>query len=211
VGAFSGNLPRYSLEATQGSEAVGLFAVAAAPLTLLGLGNSALNQATLARAAQFYQRGELGLFTRLARQITFLQITVSAALAIVLALFGKPIMRILFSTEFVSVAPIAALMAAGVAVGALGARGSLIITAARNFELQLWNILLVTAAQIPLCWWLIGRQGLAGAGWSEFARYAISATFLALAGMAVFRERAAQPAALEGNAAPSPAPLRQAG
>jgi O-antigen/teichoic acid export membrane protein len=197
IGSLSTNIPRYFLEATHGNVAVGLFAVAAMPLALLGLLNTAVSQTTLARAAGHVQRGELQQFSRLGKRIAVIQVASAGMLAIVFATVGGPLMRILFTAEFVPAAPVAAVMAAGAAVGGLAAWGSTLLMAARRFRLQLWNILIVVAVQIPLCYVLIGPWGILGAGWSEFGRYGTSAVFQALAGLVVFEavKRAAPPIA----------------
>jgi len=78
------------------------------------------------------------------------------------------------------------------ALGAgLGAWGSTVVTAGRRFHLQLWNVLFVLLVQVPLCALLIGHYGVLGGGWTEFARYLLSAAFFTAVGVRVYRDRAA--------------------
>lgn len=185
--SLSGNLPRYFLDSFGGKDAVALFAVAATPLTVLGLANMAVSQATLPRAAQYFQTGCNSALVKLSGSIVALQVCAAALVAIVFALAGEWIMVLLFAREYASAGPIAALMAAGVALGGLGAYGSTILLAGRRFHLHLWNISVVVAVQLPICYVLIRSAGVWGAGWSEVIRYSVSAVFLAVGGYIVHK------------------------
>lgn len=190
----SANLPRYFLEATRGEEAVGLFTVAAMPLVLLGLVNSSMSQATLARAAVYYHSGRLRLFNRLAFGLSAFHIVSGVLAALVLAAFGGPILRVLFTEEYVSVAPVAAMLAVAVAIGGISVWGNAVQVAGRHFGLQCANVAVHLAVQFPLCWALIEPYGLMGAAWSEIGRTAASTLFLTISGVFIHRRlaRAAQ-------------------
>ncbi|MCI0433822.1 MAG: hypothetical protein L0271_09230, partial [Gemmatimonadetes bacterium] len=116
-----------------------------------------------------------------------MQVCAAALVAIVFAVAGESIMVLLFAREYASAGPVAALMAAGVALGGLGAYGSTILSAGRQFRLQLWNIVIVVAAQLPICYVLIRSAGVWGAGWSEVIRYGVSTAFLAVGGYIVHK------------------------
>ncbi len=190
LASFSGNLPRYVLDAMAGKEAVAVFAVAATPLAMISLVWTAVSQTTLPRAALYFSSGRNGPFVSLATKVVALQVLAAAAISAAFALYGGWIMRTLFAPEYVEAGPITALMAAGMAAGGLGAYGSTVLTAARRFSLQLWNIVVVVLAQLPLCFVLIGAAGAWGAGWSEVGRFAVSALYLVMAGAAVHRRAA---------------------
>jgi O-antigen/teichoic acid export membrane protein len=215
--ALSANVPRYVLEATRGSEAVGLFAVAAVPLAILAVAHTAVHQATLPRAATHFHHREWGDVRRIATQVAVLQMAGGALLTVLLFFAGEPVMRGLFGAEYVVVAPLAALMAAGVALGGVGAWGVTIIMAGRRFNLQLAFVGAILATQVPLAVVLISRGGLAGAGWSEFIRYVLSAVFLVGLGAYVYRtERRqdpprARPATTRVEPAMKELPLRSRG
>jgi O-antigen/teichoic acid export membrane protein len=190
LGSFSGNLPRYVLDAMIGKEAVAVFAVAATPLAMISLVWTAVAQTTLPRAAVYFSSGQNGPLVSLAAKVVLLQVLAAAVVSAIFALYGEGIMRLLFAPEYAEAGPITALMAAGMAAGGLGAYGSTILTAGRRFSLQLWNIVVVVLAQLPLCFILIGAAGTWGAGWSEVGRFAVSALYLIVAGVAVHRRAA---------------------
>lgn len=189
LASLSGNVPRYFLESLRGHEALGLFAVAAAPLTLLTLLTSAIGQATMPRAAVHFQKGEVQAFRALAARVSIVQVLVTATGTGLFAMFGTPMLRVLFTAEYAGTVPVLVTMAAGLTVGSLATFGSAVLTAGRMFRLQLWNVVLMLVGQIPVCYYLIGRWGAPGAGWAEFIRYALFTVFLHLVGVFVYRRR----------------------
>lgn len=191
--ALSASIPRYVLEATQGPEAVGLFAVASIPLAILAVANNAVHQATLPRAATHFHQGELEHAGRIARTVATLQVAGGAVLALVLFVAGGPIMRVLFGPEYVPMAPLAAIMAAGVAISGAGAWGTTMMMAGRRFNLQLTFVGAIILLQVPAALLLITRFGPLGAAWSEFAKYTMAAVLLGLLGRHAVRTHAVPP------------------
>jgi O-antigen/teichoic acid export membrane protein len=189
--ALSGNLPRYFLEAMHGNEAVAIYSVAAAPLMLAALLSGSMTQAALPRAAQLFQSRQLGALRRLTLRLTLLQLAAGAALVAGLALFGGPLVSLLFTPEYRPAVPVMVTLAAGIAVAALATHGSMVLMAGRRFGLQLVNIVVAVVVQVPLCYLLIRPLGAEGAGWSEVARLAASTAFLAAMGAVVYRAQSA--------------------
>jgi O-antigen/teichoic acid export membrane protein len=185
--SISGNIPRYFLDGMYGKEAVAIFSVAAAPLVLVGLLGTALNQATLPRAATYFQTGQFAAFRRLAVWLTVVLVLAGAAFVAVFVLFGEQLISILFTPEYRSAVPLMVIMAAGVAVSGLAAWGSTILSAGRKFNLQLLNVVVMVALQVPVCYVLIRWYGVVGAGWAELVRYAASTLFFLAAGAVVYR------------------------
>ena len=180
LASLSGNIPRYVLEVQQGKEAVALFSVAAAPLTLLTLLLGAVSQASLARVAEYFQKGEGGAFRRLAWKIAGLQLTVSVAFVVATVIWGEWLIAVMFTPEYRGAAPVLVIMSAGLAVGSMSAFAGIVLSASRAFRLQLLNIVLVIIFQIPSAFLLIRGYGVNGAGWAELGRYAWSSACLAI-------------------------------
>lgn len=197
--ALSANVPRYVLEATQGSTAVGFFAIAATPLAILAVAHVAVQQATLTRAATHYHMQNWRQLARISARVAALQVGGGCALALLLFAAGGPIMRALFGADYEAVAPLAALMAAGVAISGLGAWGTTIMMAARRFQLQAAFVAIMLVTQMPLAIILIDRYGLAGAAWSEFIKYAFSALLLSAIGYHVLRSGPRAPEGQTGD------------
>ena len=185
--SLSGNLPRYFLEGMHGKEAVAIYSVAAAPLMLAGLLSGSITQAVLPRAALLFQSRQLEGLRRLTLRITLFQLATGIVFVAGLALFGGPLVSLLFTPEYRPAVPVMVTLALGVAVSALATHGSIVLMAGRRFGLQLANIVLAVVVQVPLCWLLVRPLGAGGAAWSEVARTAASAVFLAVMGTAVYR------------------------
>ncbi len=186
IASLSGNIPRYFLEALRGKDAVGFFSVASFPLGLITLFSGAIGQATLSRAAGHYQAGQVREFKALALKITLLHFCVGAAWTVAFWFFGERLLAALFTPDYSRSAMPLVVMSAGITIGSLAAFGAAVLTAGRMVRLQLANMLVVVATQVPVCYYLVGRWGVAGAAWSEFGRYVVSTVFLGIVGLLVF-------------------------
>ena len=183
--SFSSNLPRYFLEAYHGQQAVALFAVASAPLSLLGLFNGAISQATMGRAATHFQEGNLSAFQRLNRQIMVVPVLMGCVFTCLFALWGETLLELLFTSEYRAAAPLLVIMSAGLALGSLTSLGSTVLNAARAYKLQLLVIVLVLVLQIPLCMYLIPEYAEFGAGWTECIRHGLFVLIFSIAGKSI--------------------------
>jgi O-antigen/teichoic acid export membrane protein len=185
--ALSSSIPRYVLNYYQGKPAVALFAVAMTPISLMGLFTGALAQATIARAADYLQNGRLREFEALARKITWVNILIGLALMVILAIAARTLIRIFFTQEYESAAPIMLVLGAGVALNGMAAFGSTVLSAGRRFSLQLAIVLVGSVVQIVGCLLWVPRSGPLGAAWAELARYAVSTVLLIFVGRNVYR------------------------
>lgn len=193
--ALSTNLPRYFLEHFQGSKALALFAVAAAPLSLITLFSGAIMQATLPRAAAYFQSGRLGSFNRLAVRSTLVAAAIGLGFAGLIAVGGSALISFLFTPEYRAAGPALLVMSLGVALGSLTMYGSIAISASRHFYLQLLNIGVAMVVQVPVCLVLVPRYGVLGAAWAELIRFVCFVVVLGAAGMMVMARRRAALAA----------------
>jgi O-antigen/teichoic acid export membrane protein len=189
LSSFSVNLPRYFLDADTGKEAVALFAAAATPLALIMFVWTAVSQATLPRAARYLSAGDHRAFSRLALRLVGLHVVPGIAVVALLAGYGETLMTMLFAPDYAGAGPVAALMAAGVTLGGLGAYGAAVLTAGRHFPLMAWHVVVLTAVQLPLTFMLVREFGLWGAAWSEVTRNLVSVAYLTVAGAIVLRRR----------------------
>jgi O-antigen/teichoic acid export membrane protein len=187
LAALSGNIPRYFLAAWHGSEAVAMYTVAASPLALINLLAYATSQATLARAAGAFQRGDYGSFNRIARNITALQCGLAGACTILFWLWGGRLLALLFSPDYAKAAPVLVTLAAGITIGSASAYGLAIYAAGRAFWMQPVPIFLGALLQTALCCWLAGPYGAQGAAWSDALKYLFCALFISFSGYLVLQ------------------------
>jgi O-antigen/teichoic acid export membrane protein len=186
--SFSASLPRYFLEHFNGPEAVAVFAVAMAPISLMGLFAGALSQATLARASVYLQGGRLLSFRSLGMRLTILNVLLGVALVGALVAAGRPAVRLFFTPQYEPAASLMILLGVGVAMSGIGAFGSTVLAAGRRFRLQLLTAVVGLLIQLPACALLVPSMGLWGAAWAEFARFVGSGVFLQAVGWLVFRD-----------------------
>ena len=189
---FSANLPRYFVESFHGREALAMFTVAAAPLALLTMLTGAVCETTLARSSRYLYEGRLEAFRSLALKTTVLPVILGIGFTALLARWGELILTLLFTEEYRSAAPAMVIMSAGITVGNFAILGATVLAAGQMFRLQLMNIALIVAVQIPLCYVLVPSRGIIGASWADFAKYLISGVFVSLAGWLVYRKRLAE-------------------
>jgi O-antigen/teichoic acid export membrane protein len=189
LSSFSVNLPRYILDEASGREAVALFAAAATPLVLIQFVWGAVGQATLPRAARYLAEDDLRAFSRLAWALVWLHVAPALAMTALLALYGDAIMSALFAPEYRDAGRVAALMAAALALGGLGAYGATALTAGRHFSLLALQIVVIAVVQLPLTVVLVREFGIWGAAWSEVIRTVVSTLYVTLAGCIMYRRR----------------------
>ena len=187
LGSLSASVPRYFLEYFRGRAAVGLFAVAMMPISLMGLFTGAVSQATLPRASLYLQLGSLAAFHSLARKVAAVSLLTGAALVALLALAGRPLVRALFTSEYESVVPVTIVLGAGVALSGLAAYGSTVLSAGRRFTLQLASVVVGLLVQVPGCILAIPHFGLSGAAWVELGRFGVTTVFVQAAGRSVYQ------------------------
>jgi O-antigen/teichoic acid export membrane protein len=185
LNSLLGNTPRYILEAQRGKEAVALFSVAAAPLALLSLLSGAIGQASLSRVAEYFQHGKYDAFNRLNLKVSALQLLIASGFTAIVAIWGDKLIELMFTREYKGAVPILVIMSASAALGSVGAYGSTILAASRAFRLQLVNVIVAMAVQIPACIYFIKQYGPVGAGWADLAKNAAAVVVLSIAGYAI--------------------------
>jgi len=95
--------------------------------------------------------------------------------------------RALFTSEYDPTVPVMMILGAGVALSGLAAYGSTVLSAGRHFTLQLANVVLALAVQVPGCILSVPHFGIHGAAWAEFGKFGVTTIFLHAAGRRVYR------------------------
>lgn len=190
VGTLATNLPRYFLDRYHGVESVAIYSVAMMPLTVIGVFMSGVSQGTLARAARYFQDGQMSAFNRLAIKVTAVQVAGSVLFTLTCFLFGAPLISLLFTPEYESAAQPLVLLAVALTIGTLSTHGTLVVSAARAFRLQLLNTVVSFVAMLLVCVVVVPKAGVIGVGGGEVFRFFVATVFLTIAGLIVYRRRA---------------------
>ena len=178
-------LPRQTLEALSGTEALGIYASAAAPVAVLQVLSVSIFDPALRTAAERWSTGDLpGLRRQLGRMLLLLGAVTAAALAGA-ALIGRWAMALLYGPalgEYSGLLTAVVLCAGGYSACWLLSRVLIIF---RTLKLQLVFTLAALAVSAGLSRTMVLRFGMNGVSFSVLAGYGV---FFLLSLWAVFRK-----------------------
>lgn len=186
----AGATPRYYLEAFRGTREVGYYAIASAPLMVMGYLPGVLSQATLARAARYYQTGEHGAFLSLNGRVMAVNMVLNLGFVAGAALFGHLFLRYMYTAEYEHLRGVLVIFTLSQTVAVLATIGVQLIAAARMFALNTLNAVIALAALYVASHLLVPTLGVRGSAWAEVIRNA-SATVLPLVMTAIYLWRRA--------------------
>ncbi|WP_281288520.1 flippase [Marinobacter piscensis] len=144
------------------SEEVGLFRVAATGAALVAFGLNAVNMAMAPQIARLYNSGELEKLQRTITLSTRVVALVSFPVAIVLIVFGGPIIDIVFGQEYVSAAALT-ILCLGQLVNASAGSVALVLNMTGNDKSTVIGAALALIVNLILCLILVPFLGLVGA------------------------------------------------
>lgn len=156
------NIPRYVLEARAGTEALGHFSALASLVIAGTLVSSSLGTAVTPRLALYFvknRRAYLGLVARLLLMGGVIGLTGVAGAAI----FGRPILRIVFKPEYAAFDREFVLITVHLAIMLLVSFVNQALVASRAFDRVFWVNLAVCGTSLVFSFWLIDGSGIMGA------------------------------------------------
>ena len=163
LGAFNTSIPRYFIEAHQGSVELGIFSAVASLLSIGMLVISALGQSMFVPVARACQTRNRGALRSAITQSTVVAAALGACLIAVAALLGREVLVVLFRAEYSAHADVLVrLMVAG-GVAFLASAQGYIITAARHLHTQIPVLVASGAVSAVACFLLVPTSGAKGA------------------------------------------------
>lgn len=166
VMSLTTSIPRYAVSYCLGHTALGAFAVAGALTVATSLIVGAVTQAASPRLAKDHAAGNATAFARMLWTLLGSVSAVSLAAVVGLALFGRPLLSLLYGSEFGPFARLATCLMLAAALRNISVALGRAISAARRFRTNLVIRLLgigVTAALVPPWTMWLGLAGAAGA------------------------------------------------
>lgn len=160
------NVPRYVIQHNIGERSLGIFAAVADLMVVGTTVVGALGQSASPRLAQHYARGDVTEFRILMRKLIAVGAALGAAGILVAVTAGRPMLRILFRSDYAASADVLAWIMAAAAISYVASFIGYGLTAARLFKVQaplIGVVTLVTAASSIV---LIPGHGLIGAAWA---------------------------------------------
>jgi len=159
-------IPRTVLEAHFGEAQLGIFSA----LSYIVIAGStialALSQSSIARLSRYYAAGDGPRFRSTVGKLVLLGGVLCVGGVLVAALFGRPLLDLIYTAEFAEHADLFIVIMAG---GGLVYIGNLLgapATAMRAFRSQMVIMLINAALLLGLALWLIPEYGMMGAAWT---------------------------------------------
>lgn len=164
--ALATSIPRYAVNHYLGHSALGGFAVAGGLLVATGLMVGAMSQAASPRLAQFYAARDSASFLRLLYRLLAAVAGIGVALLVVMALFGGPVLAMLYGREFACFAPLALCLTLAAVLKDLATPLSRALTSMQcfqtNMRIRIASVIIL-AILLP---GLVQALGLMGAAWA---------------------------------------------
>lgn len=175
IGNVFQNIPRLVMDKELGREAVGYFTAMSMLLIALTMVNAALGNTTLPRLSKYYvenTRHFVWLFVRLIG----LNLCLGMAFVAVVYLFGKPILRFLFTPEYAQHSDVLVMLAVSSCILSVFGVSNWGLNATRQFNIQV-PIYMGTAIVSGICsLLLIPRYGIIGGAYVFMISYLFGIT-----------------------------------
>ncbi|MEZ4869483.1 MAG: hypothetical protein R3C14_49625 [Caldilineaceae bacterium] len=156
------NIPRYFAEASLGSAALGVYAAIAYIQAAGSTFVEALGASINARMAHYYAAQNRGAYFKLLMRLVGISSLLALGGITAAALFGKPLLTLLYRAEYADQTLFLLLMiAAGMSYIASALNHAM--TAARRYRVQVPIFGAVTLSVVAVCAWAVPRYGLYGA------------------------------------------------
>ena len=167
--SLSVNIPRYQIEATLDTSALGIFSALAYLMVALGVVVNAVGQAASPRLARHVAEGELPAFWSLLGRMQLGGLVLGLLGIVGAALFGRPVLQLLYGPAYAQDIPLFVWLMVAAAVSYLAALLGFGMTAARRFREQVPLFALMVGLLWLLSRWLVPQYGLMGAAWATLA------------------------------------------
>ncbi|NQU23959.1 MAG: oligosaccharide flippase family protein [Candidatus Nealsonbacteria bacterium] len=187
MAALATAVPRYYVGHYLGESALGIFASIVYLAVVGAKVVTAIGQSAAPRMAKHYAAGDMAAYLRLLGKLTAVVGGVGAVAVLVVAVAGRPLLAVIYGSEFGAYAELAVYLTVAGAVGYLGAPLSVALEATRRFKTHMVIRCAAILVLVGLLPWLTVQHGLKGAAVAMLAGSACST--LACAGAVAYYSR----------------------
>lgn len=180
LGSLTVNVPRYFIQASQDSAALGIFSALSYSLVATGTIASSMGQAASPRLANLYHQRETDRFVATVRKLVLGGATLGLAGVLAAALFGEPVLRVAFGPEYASQKPLLVVLMVVATVQYSSLFLGTAVNAARMFAVQAPLNMAGFAVVAFVAWVAIPQFGLMGAAAAMGAGQAVQAIWYAV-------------------------------
>jgi O-antigen/teichoic acid export membrane protein len=170
TGALIANMPRYFLEHWYGPAELGIFAALAGVASVGNMAATAVAHAVFPRLAQAFARNDRPGFRKLTLQLLTGGAVTGLVIALIGALFGRPLLRASFGAEYANFSHVFLILLFSIAFSIVICVLDHVFYAARWFRVQVPINIAVLVAMGVMCLLMIGPAsngsgGILGAAW----------------------------------------------
>ena len=175
--SVTANAPRYFVQRYLGEHDLGLFSAIASLTVITRTVVIAIGSAMSARMADRFHAGDRRGFVATAAKLLLVGVAVSAAAPVAGALFGRPLITLVFSKEYAHDMALCILLLSAGGVQNLGAIIGFTITAGRYLTIQAYWTAAALVATAGLSVYLVPKLGLRGAALAWLLAMVVQALF----------------------------------
>ena len=187
--SLSANIPRYQIEVTLGSSALGIYSALAYLMVALGIIISAVGQAASPQLARHVANNNLRAFWGLLGRMLLAGLGLGLAGVVGAALLGRPVLQLLYGPVYAQDLSLFVWLMGAAAFSYLASFMGFGMTAARRFKDQVPLFAVMVALLWLLSRWLVPQYGLVGAAWATLATNVVQVVGSGLILFLAFRSR----------------------
>lgn len=158
-----GNIPRYFVQYYGRESELGYYSALAYLMVVGNMIVAALGQSATPRLSQHYSAVRRRAYVTLTLRLVALGFAVGAAGIVVAALWGRPILTVLYRPDYAEYTNVFLWLAISAALSNVNSFLGYAMSAARRFRIQAPLFAVVTLSATLACLWLVPRYGLVGA------------------------------------------------
>jgi O-antigen/teichoic acid export membrane protein len=163
LGCLNSSIPAFFVKSGLGDREVGIFAAIGVVVSVGNMAVVSLGQSAYNRLARAYANCDFGAFGSLVMKLLAFGATVGVSGVVLSEWAGRAILSLLFRPEYAERADLLPWMTAAGAVLFMAQFLGFAMTAANLYHSQVILNLFANLALVAGCYWLVPRQGLAGA------------------------------------------------
>lgn len=162
VSSLSINVPRYLVEAFEGTSELGIFAALAYFLTVTGMVMNSLGEAASPRLANLFFAGDYRRFRSMLKKLVLMGALIGVAGVVGVAVFGRQVLGLAFGPEYAAHNDVLLVMMSGSAVLYTSMFIGTAVNAMRRFSIQMPINIVIMATTAGVSWLAVPAWGIMG-------------------------------------------------
>ncbi|MEA4888120.1 MAG: oligosaccharide flippase family protein [Clostridiaceae bacterium] len=157
------NIPKYIIDSSLSEEVQTIYNIIVMPGTSIALFSQIIVQSLLVRMAESINRQSKTDFKKLIGSILLLVVLFTALFTVFCGFYGETLLYFLYKIDVAAYIPYLIVIVAGAMFSSIANVFSVVLTALRKMNIQMYVYLICLALSFPICWLLIPQYSIAGA------------------------------------------------